>query len=106
MNCWQLCQKYYSDVRGISLDYSFEYDTDNLAYNCSLIKVGKKDFKKVTKPEVGDLIIIKVKGIESHIAVYLGEGLFLHTTKTTGSCVDRIARWKSMIEGYYRHGSI
>jgi len=60
----------------------------------------------VTKPDVHALMVIRIKNIESHVGVYLGEGLFLHTTKTTGSVIDRISRWSKMIEGYYIYDSL
>lgn len=60
------------------------------------------EFDKVEDPKFGDLILIKIKGIESHIAVYVGEGKMLHTSRATGSIVERIERWNPRIVGFYR----
>ena len=105
-HCWQLCEQYYMDLLTVKLEYSVDFDTTDKSLSCSLIKANKGDFVKVSKPERHDLIVIKIHGIECHIGVYLGSGLFLHTTKKTGSVVDRVGRWQNMIEGYYRYDSI
>lgn len=65
------------------------------------------DFHQVPSgesPQFGDLIIFKIHGIESHIGVLIDESRFIHSSKTTGSVIDRIEKWKHLIVGYYRHG--
>lgn len=102
MNCWDLAVFFYSKV--LNLDLTWAYDgyfpgrdaTRDLIYT----NIGK--FERVEDPEMGDLILIKIFGIESHIAIYLGEGKMLHTTKNTGSVIERVSRWKVRITGFYR----
>jgi cell wall-associated NlpC family hydrolase len=101
MNCWEICKKFYSDILGIDLKHYCEDAPDQRWEIKNLIYANEKDFYKVKTPKFGDLIIIKIHGIESHIAVYIDGGLFLHTTKTTGSVIDRIGKWNKMIVGYY-----
>jgi len=61
-----------------------------------------KDFKEVTDRKFGDILLIKLFGVESHIAVYLGNGFILHTSKHSGCLVERVARWEKLIVGTYR----
>ena len=102
INCWELCQKFYAQVFSVELqDYFDPRYTENKNYVNSLIRTNESDFVKVRSPEFGDLITIKIKGVECHIAIFLGNGLMLHTSKGTGSVIDRISRWNNMIVGYY-----
>jgi cell wall-associated NlpC family hydrolase len=62
------------------------------------------DFKKIDEKEIqfGDIILIKIFGVDSHIGVYLGEDRMLHTTLHSGCVIERVLRWKHLISGYYR----
>lgn len=102
MNCWELCQKFYKQVFGMELqDYFDPTYTEDKNYVNGLIRANDKDFIRVKKPEFGDLITMRIRGVECHVVVYLGRGLILHTSKTTGSVIDRLARWNTMIVGFY-----
>lgn len=101
MNCWDLAKIFYRDAFGIELKHYYE-DPDNRLATQNLIYTNKSEFLKVDTPSYGDIVIMKVKGIESHIGIYIGEGLMLHTTKATGSVIDRTERWVKTIVGYYR----
>lgn len=104
MNCWELCQRFYEKVFGVELKHYYEdrsIQDRPLDVNC-LIYSSIGDFEKVEFPKFGDLILIKVRGIESHIAIYLDGGMMLHASKSVGSSMDRIAKWERLIVGYYR----
>jgi cell wall-associated NlpC family hydrolase len=57
------------------------------------------EFYPQSKPEFGSLLLIKIRAVESHIGIYVGNNRFLHTTKTTGSVIDRTERFKETITG-------
>lgn len=101
MNCWEVCKAFYSQVLNLELKHYYEEKPTDRTYIRDLVRTSEKDFNKVRSPKFGDLILIRLYGVESHIAVYLDNGLFLHTTKSTGSCIDRVAKWSKMIVGYY-----
>lgn len=101
LNCWDLCVEFYKLSFKTDLKQYYDQKTDDKFIALSLIRANERDFVKTKNPNYGDLITIKIMGVESHIAVYLGDGLMLHTTKNTGSVVDRVSRWHRMICGYY-----
>ena len=103
MNCWDLCRSFYSLVFNIELKHYFEAIPETKEEMQGLIFSNVGDFSKVEKPSFGDLIIFSIRGIESHIGIYIDAGLFFHSSKTTGSVHDRIDRWKNLVVGYYRH---
>jgi cell wall-associated NlpC family hydrolase len=100
MNCWEVARKFYSEVLGRELKQYYDNDLDRHVIR-TIVMASEKDFHKVRSPKFGDILLIRLHGVESHIGVYLDNGLFLHTTKSTGSCIDRVGRWAGMIVGYY-----
>lgn len=102
-NCWELVRDFYKIVYDVELKHYCDSIPDSRDDIKSMIYSNVGDFEKVDKPLFGDLIIVMIRGIESHIAVYLGNGKMLHSSKTTGSVIDRVAKWERTISGYYRH---
>jgi cell wall-associated NlpC family hydrolase len=103
-NCWQLVREFYKIVYDIRLEsYAQEIPEDREGIN-SLItsNMGHVVLKVDGVPQFGDLMLIKIHGIESHIGVYLGHGKFLHTSIKTGSVIENVDRWERVIVGYYR----
>lgn len=102
-NCWDVVRDYYKMEFDIDLKHYYDpcSDVSDRKYVESLVYTNEKDFVKVRSPKVGDIIVIKMMGVESHIAVFLGNGQMLHTTKTTGCVIDRVGRWSKLVTGYY-----
>jgi cell wall-associated NlpC family hydrolase len=100
-DCFNLAKYFYKEEFNIELKHYFDDLPKNRNEMCSLIYTHKGDFKKIKSPEYGDLILLKIRGVESHIAIFVGEGLMLHTTEKTGSVIDRLSRWANMVSGYY-----
>lgn len=103
-NCFDLVKEFYLDAYGIELKDYFDGDIpqDKSQVN-NLICTNKGHFVKVDSPLFGDIIVINVKGISCHIGVYIDEGMFLHSSRGSGSCAERISRYQNLIEGFYRH---
>jgi cell wall-associated NlpC family hydrolase len=102
-DCWRLTQKYYREILGIELKHYFEGPTPEREAAGNLIYTNKGDFKKVEGGiEVGDILLMRIWGVECHVAVYVGEGKILHTMEGTGSNIDRFERWAKMVTGIYR----
>ena len=59
-------------------------------------------FTKIDKPEVNCLVeISSLSQKRGHLAVYIGEGLIIHSLIKVGVCIEPIARYEHRIEGYY-----
>jgi cell wall-associated NlpC family hydrolase len=102
MDCWQVAQEFYRLVFDIELKHYYQETPKNKDIKSNLIYSNKGDFIKVDSPVFGDLITIKIYGIESHIAVFLGNGKMLHTSDKTGCMIDSLSKWQKMVSGYYR----
>ena len=104
-NCFDLVKEFYLDNFSLVLMDYFEGPVvpDRKQVEC-LIVTNKGDFIEVTgNPQFGDIVSIKLYGLECHIGVCLGNGKFLHSTRNIGSNMDTLSRYSKMIAGYYRH---
>jgi hypothetical protein len=104
MDCFSLAKKFYKDVLGKELKHYFDSVPEDRVQIKNLVYTNVGDFVKTDNPKFGDLILLRIKGLESHIAVNLDGSTMLHTMKPTGSVIDRKSRWATLIVGYYTLG--
>lgn len=102
MDCWRIAVEFYKIVFNHDLKNYYDEIPQNRDIAKNVIYSSMGDFTKVETPKFGDLILIRLYGIESHIAVYIDKDKILHTTDHSGCCIDRLARWEKLIVGYYR----
>lgn len=104
-NCFDLVKEFYADHFGLDLrEYWDGGPVPARGEVESLIVSSKGDFVEVKgSPKFGDLVVIRLYGIECHIGVVIEGGKFLHSARRIGSTLDRLERYSKMIAGYYRH---
>lgn len=62
-------------------------------------------WKRVEELEPG-VVLFMVLGKYTHVAMYLGEDEFIHTSEATGGvCRERLSTWINRIEGLYRYAA-
>lgn len=59
-------------------------------------------YTKVAKPVLNCIIEIKIKGQPLHVGVYIGEGLFIHSTMDRGVVIEPLHLVARKVEGYYK----
>lgn len=102
LDCWGVAREFYRIVFNVHLKNYYEVIPETRDIAKGIVYDSMKDFVEVSDRQFGDLILIRLYGVESHIAVYLGEGKILHTSKHSGCLIERIARWEKLIVGFYR----
>lgn len=103
LDCFGFAKKFYKEILGEDLKSYYDRTPEEINSRGDLVYSAKSDFYQVTEPMFGDIVLIKIDGVESHIAIFIGEGLIIHSLKTTGmSVVDRLSRWSPRVSGYYR----
>lgn len=106
IDCWGLVKLYYDKILGVNLSVDVEYTVGDKPDKISrLIEIEKSKFEKVDTPKKGDIIVLRLLGFAGHVGVYIGEGNFLHTNHGIGSVIEKVNKWCSRIEGYYRYVS-
>ena len=103
-NCFELVRRFYKQELGIELKSYFDGPVPERSDAAKLVYTSKGDFAEVKEGprKFGDILLIKLYGIECHIAVYVGEGRMLHSTRGSGSVIDRTSKWDKMIAGTFR----
>ena len=102
LDCWGIVKEFYKLVFGIELKRYYDEIPNDMHKAKNLIYTNIGDFEIADSPRMGDIILIKLMGVESHIAVYLGDGKLLHTTEKTGCCIDSVKKYERLIVNYYR----
>lgn len=105
-DCFALVKEFYLDHFNLNLVPYYEaHGTEPLSRLDvqSLIVSNKGDFVRVDEPQFGDIVVIRLYGLECHIGVCLNKSQFLHSAHKIGSLMDRLERYSKMISGYYRH---
>jgi len=67
---------------------------------------GESRWRKVDSPADAHIVLLKRKGIISHIGFVLDDKRFIHLTHKSNVRIDRFDSplWKNQIEGFYRYG--
>ena len=62
------------------------------------------DWERLNAPEEGCLVLLRLSPEvwANHVGICLGGGKFIHAYSATGTCIDRLARWRSRIVGFYK----
>ena len=104
-NCLDLVKEFYLDVFNIKVDNYYDGPVPSPSEVQTLIASNKGEFVQVEMADVtfGDIVVIRLRGMDCHIGVFIEGGKFIHSAKTTGSNIDRLSRYRNMISGYYRH---
>lgn len=58
--------------------------------------------KKLERPEINCVVEITNFNESSHIGVYIGEGLMIHTTSKTNVVIEPLKHYENRIKGYYK----
>lgn len=61
--------------------------------------------ERIDKPENCCIIEIEVHGEPLHVAVYIGDGMIIHTTRKTRVVIEPLVHYKNRILGYYKVSS-
>jgi cell wall-associated NlpC family hydrolase len=102
LDCWGVVREFYRIVFNINLKPYYESIPKTREMAKTIIYDSMVDFFEVKDRMFGDIFLIKMFGVESHIAVYLGNGTMLHTSKHSGCIIERVSKWEKLIVGTYR----
>ena len=106
-DCWQLVRKFAEKELGLEFD-QYMYSADTYMDDSEIIiqrersMLGKK-WIQVAEPDVGDIVIFRIRGRALHVGIYVGNDLFLHTLEGRNSCLeDLYGHWHQSVVGYFR----
>ena len=105
-NCLDLVKEFYMDFFGLEVKNYFDGPVPDRKEVSSLINTNLGDFVEIkNRKEIkfGDIVVIKLYGIECHLGVVIEGTKFLHSAKNIGSNMDRLEKYDRLIAGFYRH---
>jgi len=107
-DCWGLIKMVLKEQFRIDdlIDFSEKYDHTREREKISkLCKEEALNWEPVKKPKAGDVILLRVSGMPTHVGVVVNPPWMLHCEYGKGTvieCYERLG-WKNRIEGFYRH---
>jgi len=108
-DCWGLVRLVYSEILKIDLpdfDISYVTEADN-ARIADLVAEQKRVGEWVAINPDGvhefDLLIIRWRALETHVAIVYGRSLMLHAMSGHDSHKARIGEWRGRVACAYRH---
>lgn len=105
-DCWGIVRKFAAEELGKSYPEYFYDTSNNEAMAQSVISVVDLMglWKKVDEPQLGDVLIFRIKGYETHCGIYLNNGDFLHSLAGRMSCIENLndSNWSRRITRIYR----
>lgn len=102
-NCFEIVREFYLGEFNLEVKQYYSGCTPKDKEVEALIQTNRGDFIRVEEPQFGDILLIKLKGVECHLGIYIQKETFLHSIKGTGSVLDKVEKYKNLIVGYYRH---
>lgn len=104
MDCYQLCEFLYKDLFGVRFDLYEETQSMNPIEASNLVKkeMNGSNFYKVNKPDIGDIMVIRMRNVFGHLGFCLDRKFFIHSLAKRNVTMDRYSVWHHRIEGFYR----
>jgi len=100
-DCWGVVVAFYR-LHGVAVPPFYDLSTRPCHHTAQeMIATGKTYFKEIQHLEYGSIVLIRLHGVPVHVAVYVGDGKILHTTRATGCILEPIRRWQAHIEAIY-----
>lgn len=107
LDCWGLVRLVYKDQYNIQLpnlsdQYTTAKDHDQVS---EVLAREKENWSAQQTAEVGDVIVFKMLGAETHVGIYLGDSKFLHIREGVNSVVESVDSrlWKHRLVGYFKY---
>lgn len=108
LDCWGLVRKILWEQFGHCLpSWGDDYDScTELETVRGVVKAAIPILhaQRVATPEVGDIVLLRIRGIACHVGLYIGEQRMLHIMRGRNAVVESLRRpeWARRVKGYYR----
>lgn len=106
IDCWGLVRLVYKDELNIDLpSFVAEYTSEDDERIEELFAQYKEGWESVDKPNVGDVVVFRMLGYESHIGVVVNDKQFLHVRENQDSVIESLdnPKWVKRIVGFFKY---
>ena len=107
VDCWGLVRLVASEYFDLDYpEYAEDYQNISDVKELSrLLRQHQVDFREVSFPEPGDIVLLRISGAASHVGIFIGGGKFIHAEINIGVNVGELSSpiWAKRILGYYRY---
>ena len=102
LDCYGLVKNLYeAEYPAVTLP---EYMSPDNSTETAAMMAGQIDLWKRVEEKPNVVVLIRVRGMASHVGYTLGDDKFIHTWESSGGVViERLSQWKRKIIGYYEY---
>lgn len=105
-DCWGIVRKFAAEQLGKDYPQYFYDISNNEAMAQTVISMVDSLglWRKVDDQQPGDVLIFRIKGVETHCGIYLENGDFLHSLQGRMSCIENLndSNWSRRHTRTYR----
>lgn len=105
-DCWGIVRKFALEQLGKSYPEYFYDISNNEAMAQTIISIVDVMglWQKTDQPQLGDVLIFRIKGVETHCGIYIENGDFLHSLQGRMSCIENLkdSNWSRRHTRTYR----
>jgi cell wall-associated NlpC family hydrolase len=107
LDCWGMVYLVYHEVFQRDVPRYGEYvDAYDIEEVSALIR-GEivTRWCEVSSEQLGDVVLLRVRGQPCHVGVVVARGKFLHSFEGTLSCIERYEcpKWARRVEGFFQY---
>lgn len=106
LDCWGLVRLIYKNELSIDLpSFSTEYDSIDNERIEDLFAQYKEGWEPIDQPTIGDVVIFRVFGYESHIGICVGDNKFIHVREARDTVIESLdnPKWSKRITGFFKY---
>lgn len=109
LDCWGLVRLVYKDEKSIDLPSLSQeyYSSDNFKQNEEVISNNNENWYLSEDYTVGDVVLFRINGAESHVGIVIDENRFLHSKEGVGVTIEKLNsnQWRKRIAGFYKYNN-
>jgi sulfur carrier protein ThiS len=106
LDCYGLVRLIYKNEYKIDLpSFTSEYDADDNNRIQELLAQYKEGWESVDSPSVGDIVLFRIMGIESHVGLVISPTHFIHVRENQDSAIESLSahKWSKRIVGFFKY---
>ena len=107
VDCWGLVRLVYKNEYDIQLpSFAEQYlGASDVDVTKELIAINKENWQQSQNKTIGNVVLFRVLGNESHVGIYIGNNKFLHARQNHASAIESLnsVSWNKRVVGFYNY---
>ena len=106
LDCYGLVRLIYKEEKNITLpSFTADYAVQDNKRIEELIAQYKEGWEPADEPQVGDIVLFRILGIESHVGLVISPTHFIHVREKQDTAIESLSatKWNKRTVGFFRY---